>query len=205
MGCTISTPFVWVSTPRGYNYLILDWAFITSHCEYARTRISLKYRHVISPISFQKTSHGGYVVYSRGCAPVHEVNGRVCHFCQVRFRQALLVHHCPCNLYYVPVLPLNYAVLLRCVTAWEILSDSFLSKIRCKLIREIFFDSIWSKAAYVPTHSFFDFGFEILEVTEHFAFLPHRVDAGMHGEVLNECNIVSAPAECGYLDRSPCI
>ena len=43
----------------------------------------------------------------------------------------------------------------------------------------------------MPTRSFFDFGFESLEVSEHFAFLSHRVDSGMHGEINDERDIMS--------------
>ena len=55
------------------------------------------------------------------------------------------------------------------------------------------------------TRSFFDFGFKPLEVSEHFALLSHRIDPGVPGEVVDERDIISASAECGYLGRSPYI
>ena len=53
----------------------------------------------------------------------------------------------------------------------------------------------------MSTHSLFGFGFESLEVSEHFAFLSHGVDPGMPGEIVDERDIVSASAECSYLGR----
>ena len=82
------------------------------------------------------------IVYSRGWAFIHEVYGHVCRFCPVPFRRVLLVHHGLCNLYYVPVFALGYAVLLRCVTTGEFSSDFFLAEISREHIREIFFASI---------------------------------------------------------------
>ena len=35
----------------------------------------------------------------------------------------------------------------------------------------------------MSTDSFFDFVLEFLEVPEHFALLPHRVDPGVPGEI----------------------
>ena len=57
----------------------------------------------------------------------------------------------------------------------------------------------------MPPHSLFDFGFEPLEVSEHFALLFYRVDLGVHGEIVDEREIVSASTECSYLGRSPYI
>jgi hypothetical protein len=105
----------------------------------------------------------------------------------------------------VPILTLGYAVLLRCVTAREFSSDSFLAEIGCERIREIFFASIGSKAAYVPTRSLLGLGFELLEVSEYFTLLPHWVDPGVPGKIVNKRDIISASAECTYLGRSPYI
>ena len=142
-------------------------------------------------------------MYSQGCAPIHEVYGRVRRFCLVPFRQVHLIHHSPCDFYYVLVFTLNNVVLLRCVTAWEFLSDYFLSKIHRKIIRKIFFTSIWSNEQYVPTCSFFDLGFEPLDVSEHFSLLSHKIDPGGPGEVFDEHDIIMTSAECGYLGRPP--
>ena len=57
----------------------------------------------------------------------------------------------------------------------------------------------------MPTRRFFDFGFEPLEVSEHFALLSHEIDPGVLGEVVDERDIISASAECDYLGRSPYI
>ena len=144
-------------------------------------------------------------MYSRGWAFIHEVYCRVRRFCPVPFWQVFLVHDGPSNLYYVPIFSLGHAVLLRCVTAGEFSSDSFLAEIGREHIREIFFPSILSKAAYVPACSLFSFGFELLEVSEHFTLLPHRVDPGVPGKIVNKRDIISASAECTYLGRSPYI
>ena len=48
-----------------------------------------------------------------------------------------------------------------------------------------------------------DFVFEPLEVFEHFTLLPHRVDPGVPGEVVDECEIVAAIFECCGLGWSP--
>ena len=53
------------------------------------------------------------------------------------------------------------------------------------------------------TSGFFDFVFKFLEVFEHFALLPHRVDVGLSGEVVDEEHVISASAECSRLRRSP--
>ena len=55
------------------------------------------------------------------------------------------------------------------------------------------------------TRSLFSFGFELLEVSEHFTFLSHRVDPGVPGEVVDEHDVVSASAESTYLGQSPYI
>ena len=51
------------------------------------------------------------------------------------------------------------------------------------------------------TSHLFDFAIEFLEVTEHFALLPHWVDLGVPGEVVDEENVISASAECSHLCR----
>ena len=103
----------------------------------------------------------------------------------------LLVHHSSSGFYNVPVFPLRYAVLLRRVTARDFSSDTFFSEIRCELIRKVFFAYVWSKAACMPARGFFYFGFELLEVSEHFALFPHMVNLGMPWEVVNERHIVA--------------
>ena len=57
----------------------------------------------------------------------------------------------------------------------------------------------------MSTRSFFDFGSEPLEVSEHFSLLSHRVDPGVLGELTNGRDVISVSAECGYLGWSPCI
>ena len=113
---------------------------------------------------------------------------------QYHFGRFFLVHHGSSNLYYVLIFTLGYAVLLMCVMAGELSSDSFLAEIGRERIREIFF-----------ARSLFSFGFELLEVSKHFTLLPHRVDPGVPGKIVNKRDIVSASAECTYLGRSPYI
>ena len=42
----------------------------------------------------------------------------------------------------------------------------------------------------MSTGGFFDFALEFLEVCKHFALIPHRVDPGVPGEVVNEEHVV---------------
>ena len=70
---------------------------------------------------------------------------------------------------------------------------------------EILIASIWSKASDIPTCGFFDISLQILEVSEHFALMSHRVDPGVPGEVVDEEHVISASAECSRLCRSPYI
>ena len=51
------------------------------------------------------------------------------------------------------------------------------------------------------TYGLFDFLLEFLEVSEHFSLLPRRVDPGVPREVVDERDIISASAKCGYLCR----
>ena len=111
----------------------------------------------------------------------------------------LLVHHGPRYFEDVPILALSYTVLLGSVSASEFSPNSFLSEIRRKIIREILLASIRSKAGYMSTNRLFDFAFEFLEVSEHFALLPHRVDPSVLGEVIDEEHVVSASAECSRM------
>ena len=103
----------------------------------------------------------------------------------------------------VPILAFGYSVLLRIVSASEFLPNSFLSEIRCKVVREVLISTIQSKASNMTVRGFFDFAFKSLEVSEHFAIMPHRVDRGVRGEVVDEAHIISASAECCRLSRSP--
>ena len=57
----------------------------------------------------------------------------------------------------------------------------------------------------MPARSLFGFGFELVEVSEHFTFLSRRVDPGMPGEVIDERDVVSASAESTYFGQSPYI
>ena len=117
----------------------------------------------------------------------------------------LLVHH---GLHYfedVPIFELGYTVLLRSVSASEFSPNSFLSEIRREVVREVLLAAIRSQAAYMSTNGFFDFVLECLEVSEQFTLLPHWVDPGVSGEVVNEEHVISASAECSRLCRSPYI
>ena len=55
----------------------------------------------------------------------------------------------------------------------------------------------------MSTSVFFDFAFKFLKVSEHFTLLSHRVDPGVHGEVIDEEHVVSAFVEYGHLSWSP--
>ena len=55
----------------------------------------------------------------------------------------------------------------------------------------------------MSTSGFFDFALEFLEVSEHFALMPHQVDPGVPREVVDEEHVVSASAECSRLSESP--
>ena len=85
----------------------------------------------------------------------------------------------------VPIFVLGYTVLLRSVSASEFLPNSFLSEIRREVVREVLLAAIRSQASYMSTSGFFDFVLECSEVSEHFALLPHQVDPGVPGEVVD--------------------
>ena len=91
----------------------------------------------------------------------------------------LLVHHGPHYFEDMPIFALVYTALLRSVSASEFSPNSFLSEIRSESIQEVLIAVIRSKALYMSTSVFFDFAFKSLEVSEHFALLPHRVDLGV--------------------------
>ena len=55
----------------------------------------------------------------------------------------------------------------------------------------------------MPTSRLFYFAFDFLEVSEHFTLLPHRVDPGVPGEVIDEEHVISASVECSRLSRFP--
>ena len=103
----------------------------------------------------------------------------------------------------MPISALSYSILLRSVSASEFSPNSSLSEICSKIIREILLTSIRSKTTYMPTSGFFDFALEFLEVSEHFALMPHQVDLGIPGEVIDEEHVISASAECSRLHWSP--
>ena len=115
----------------------------------------------------------------------------------------LLVHHGAPYFKDVPILALDYTVLLRSVSASEFSPNSFLSEIRRKIFQEILLASIQSKASYMSTNRLFDFAFEFLEVSEHFTLLPHWVDPSVPGVVVDEEHVVSASTECSHLSRYP--
>ena len=102
----------------------------------------------------------------------------------------------------VPIFALGYTVLLRSMLASEFSPNSFLSEIRREVVREVLLAAIRSNASYMTTRGFFDFTLEFLEVSEHFALMPHRVDPCVPGEVIDERDVISASSECGYLGRS---
>ena len=56
-----------------------------------------------------------------------------------------------------------------------------------------------------PDLCFFYFVFNPLEVSEHFVLLPHGVDPGVLGEVVDKDHVISVSAECSRLSRSPYI
>ena len=126
-------------------------------------------------------------------------------FGPIRLGHVLLVHHGPCYFEDVPIFALDYTVLLRSVSASEFSLNSFLSEIRREIVREVLLATIRSQASYMSTSGFFDFVLKCLEVSEHFALLPHWVDPGVPGEVVDKEHIISASAECSRLCRSPYI
>ena len=101
------------------------------------------------------------------------------------------------------IFPFSYSVLLRCVSACKIPSNSFLSEIGCKFIQEVLLSSVRPKASDMSTCCFFDFIFKCLKVFEHFILLSHGVDLGLHGEVIDERHIISASVKCSHLSWSP--
>ena len=114
-----------------------------------------------------------------------------------------LVHHCPRYLQYVPILAFGYSILLRCVSASKLSSNSFLSNVCCKGVEEVLFAVVWSKASYMTIGCLFDFILELLEVREHFALLTHGIKLDVPGEVLDEHYIVTTTTECCRLGWSP--
>ena len=48
----------------------------------------------------------------------------------------------------------------------------------------------------MSTSRLFDFTFEILEVSKHFTILPHWVDPGVPGLVVDKEHIISVEYEC---------
>ena len=117
----------------------------------------------------------------------------------------LLVHHGPRYFEDVPIFALGYSVLLRSVSRSEFSSNSFLSEIRRKVVREIILASIRLKASYMSTSHLFDFSLEFLDVSQHFALMLHRVDPGVPGEAVDEEHVISASTECSHLSRPPYI
>ena len=111
-------------------------------------------------------------------------------FGPIRIGHVLLVHHGPCYSEDVPIFALNYTLLLRRMSASELLPNSFPSEICCEIVQEILLVAIQSKASNMSTDGLFDFVLEFLEVSEHFALLPHRVDPGVPGEVVDEEHVV---------------
>ena len=72
-----------------------------------------------------------------------------------------------------------------------------------EFIRELLLTPIQSKSLDMPTYGFFDFTLKFLEMSKHFALLPHKVDPSVPREVVDERDIISASAKCGCLCRSP--
>ena len=105
----------------------------------------------------------------------------------------LLVHHHSCYFENVPIFALNYSVLLRSVSASEFSPNAFPSEIHCEIVRELLLAVIQSQASYMSTNGFFDFVFKPLEVSQHFTLLPHRIDPGVPGEVVDEEHVVRHP------------
>ena len=132
------------------------------------------------------------------------VVGALCRtgFC---FGIVLLVHHGPRYFEDVPIFALGYTVLLRSVSASEFSPNSFLSEIRREVVREVLLAAIRSQASYMSTSGFFDFVLECLEMSEHFTLLPHWVDSGVPGEVVDEGDEISAPAKTNVLCQPPYI
>ena len=116
-----------------------------------------------------------------------------------------LVHHCPRYLQYVPILAFGYSILLRCVSASKLSSNSFLSKVCCEGVEEVLFAVVWSKASYMTIGCLFNFVLELLEVWEHFTFLTHGINSSVPGEVVDEHFIISTATECCHLGWSPYI
>ena len=72
-----------------------------------------------------------------------------------------------------------------------------------EIVQEILLASIQSKASDMPTCGFFDFVFKPSEVSKHFIILPHRINPGMPGEVVDEHDIILATTKCCHLGWSP--
>ena len=103
------------------------------------------------------------------------------------------------------VFALCYSVLLWSVSTSEFSPNSFLSEIHREIVREVLLAAILLKTTYMSTDGFFDFALEFLEVSEHFALIPHRIDLGVLGEVVDEEHVILASTECCCLCRSPYI
>ena len=54
----------------------------------------------------------------------------------------LLIQHGPCYFEDVSILAFGYTILLRCVLASEFSPNSFLVKVSCECIREVFLSSV---------------------------------------------------------------
>ena len=151
----------------------------------------------------EKLFVGRDIMHSRCCAPIHGVGGWICYFCPTQFWQVFLVHHCFCHLQYVPTFPFGYYVLLRCVSTGKFSSNSFLSEISCKFVREVLLSSVRSKASDMLICCFFDFIFKCLELSENFALLSDGLDPSVPGEVVDERRVISASAKCSHLRWCP--
>ena len=121
----------------------------------------------------------------------------------IRFGHVLLVHHGSCYFEDVPNFALGFTVLLWSMPASEFSPNSFPSEIHCEIVRELLLVAIRSQASYMSTNGFFEFVFKPLEVSEHFALLPHRIDPRVPREVVDEEHVISASAKCSRLRRSP--
>ena len=114
----------------------------------------------------------------------------------------LLIHHGLCFFEDVPVFAFGHTVLLRCVSASEFLPNSFLWEVHRKIVRDILLGSVRSNASYMSTSPLFNFAFEFLEMSEHFSVLPHWVDPGVLGEVVDKEHVISTSVECSLCSLS---
>ena len=74
-------------------------------------------------------------------------------------------------------------------------SNSFLSEIGCKFVREVLLSFVRLKAVDIPSYFLFDPAFDFLEMCKHFISLPHGEDLVVPREVIDKGDIVSTSSD----------